>query len=103
MQGPAKKSWRTLPIQERLTHSLVNGISEFVDQDTEEARKELPAPLDVSQSSQRFLGGGVLARNLVCSRRRSRPFAAGNRTRLFGQNAVPVFLTHHFLYLYPTA
>ena len=52
MQGPAKKSWRTLPIGERLTHSLVNGISEFVDQDTEEARKELPAPLDVSQGSQ---------------------------------------------------
>ena len=45
-----KTSWRTLPIQERLTHSLVNGISEFVDQDTEEARKALPAPLDVSQS-----------------------------------------------------
>jgi 5-methyltetrahydrofolate--homocysteine methyltransferase len=35
------QKWRTLPIKERLTHSLVNGISEFVDADTEEARAEI--------------------------------------------------------------
>jgi len=31
-------SWRVMAVQERLTHALVNGISEFVDGDTEEAR-----------------------------------------------------------------
>jgi 5-methyltetrahydrofolate--homocysteine methyltransferase len=33
------QAWRKLPIQERLTHSLINGISEYVEPDTEEARK----------------------------------------------------------------
>ncbi|KAJ8598271.1 hypothetical protein CTAYLR_005991 [Chrysophaeum taylorii] len=37
--GPSKPTtWRDMPIEERLTHSLVKGISEFVDQDTEEMR-----------------------------------------------------------------
>jgi 5-methyltetrahydrofolate--homocysteine methyltransferase len=35
------EAWRKLPIQERLTHSLIHGISEFVDTDTEEARAEV--------------------------------------------------------------
>jgi len=35
------QAWRKLPIQERLTHSLIHGISEFVDTDTEEARAEI--------------------------------------------------------------
>ena len=46
-KAESKTSWRTLPIQERLTHSLVNGISEFVDEDTEEARQAMPTPLQV--------------------------------------------------------
>merc|ERR1719261_2112054 len=36
-----KKSWRDLPIAERLTHALVKGISEHVDKDTEEMRSEI--------------------------------------------------------------
>merc|ERR1740138_1397103 len=36
-----KKSWRDLPIAERLTHALVKGISEHVDKDTEEMRNEI--------------------------------------------------------------
>eukprot|EP00613_Pedinella_sp_CCMP2098_P066441 CAMPEP_0171984892 /NCGR_PEP_ID=MMETSP0993-20121228/274057_1 /TAXON_ID=483369 /ORGANISM="non described non described, Strain CCMP2098" /LENGTH=1618 /DNA_ID=CAMNT_0012637731 /DNA_START=56 /DNA_END=4913 /DNA_ORIENTATION=- len=40
--GAAKEedtqAWRKLGIQERLTHSLIHGISEYVDGDTEEAR-----------------------------------------------------------------
>ena len=40
-------SWRDLPIRERLTHALVNGISEFIDGDTELARKEVSRPLEV--------------------------------------------------------
>ena len=35
------KGWRKLPIQERLTHSLIHGISEFVNEDTEEARADI--------------------------------------------------------------
>lgn len=34
-------SWRELPLQERLTHALVKGISTYVVEDTEEARLEI--------------------------------------------------------------
>jgi len=40
-------SWREGSLQDRITHSLVQGILEFVDKDTEEARKEFGRPLDV--------------------------------------------------------
>jgi 5-methyltetrahydrofolate--homocysteine methyltransferase len=40
-------SWRELPVQERLTHALVSGISEFIEHDTEEARERAARPLDV--------------------------------------------------------
>ncbi len=40
-------SWREKPLQERITYSLVQGITEFIEKDTEEARKELGRPLDV--------------------------------------------------------
>ncbi|MBF9222905.1 methionine synthase [Hymenobacter sp. BT662] len=39
--------WRSLPVQERLTHALVKGLTEFIDEDTEAARQELARPLDV--------------------------------------------------------
>ncbi|MBJ6109071.1 methionine synthase [Hymenobacter sp. BT523] len=39
--------WRSLPVQERLSHALVKGITEFIDEDTEAARRELARPLDV--------------------------------------------------------
>ncbi|MGZ8790595.1 MAG: methionine synthase, partial [Thermoanaerobaculia bacterium] len=39
--------WRQLPVQERLTHALVSGIGEFIEQDTEEARQQAQRPLDV--------------------------------------------------------
>jgi hypothetical protein len=32
-------SWREWPVNERLAHALVNGITEFIDEDTEEARQ----------------------------------------------------------------
>ncbi|MGA1608899.1 MAG: homocysteine S-methyltransferase family protein, partial [Planctomycetota bacterium] len=42
--APAKATtWRDLPIEERLTHSLVKGISEYVDPDTEELRAKIAA------------------------------------------------------------
>ncbi|GAB4476707.1 MAG: methionine synthase [Anaerolineae bacterium] len=37
--------WREAPVEERLKHALVNGISEYVVQDTEEARLKLGDPL----------------------------------------------------------
>jgi 5-methyltetrahydrofolate--homocysteine methyltransferase len=39
--------WRDLPIEERLTHSLVHGITEFIETDTEEARQQAAKPLHV--------------------------------------------------------
>jgi len=42
-----KLEWREKPIQERLTYSLIKGISEFVDEDTEEARQMIKSPLQV--------------------------------------------------------
>jgi 5-methyltetrahydrofolate--homocysteine methyltransferase len=39
--------WRALPVEERLTHALVEGIAEFVVADVEEARLRAAHPLDV--------------------------------------------------------
>jgi 5-methyltetrahydrofolate--homocysteine methyltransferase len=40
-------SWRDAPVGERLTHALVHGIVDFIEADTEEARQQLPRPLEV--------------------------------------------------------
>ncbi len=39
--------WRNKPVKERLAHSLVKGITEFIIEDTEEARLLSAMPLDV--------------------------------------------------------
>lgn len=41
------EAWRALPVAERLSHALVNGITEFIDADTEEARQQYARPLEV--------------------------------------------------------
>jgi 5-methyltetrahydrofolate--homocysteine methyltransferase len=41
------EAWRHTIVEERLKHSLVNGITDFIDADTEEARQKYPKPLDV--------------------------------------------------------
>ncbi|HET9430248.1 MAG TPA: vitamin B12 dependent-methionine synthase activation domain-containing protein, partial [Chitinophagaceae bacterium] len=41
------ESWRKTSVEERLKHSLVNGITDYIDADTEEARQKYPKPLDV--------------------------------------------------------
>ncbi len=41
------ESWRKEPVEKRLSHSLVNGITDYVEADTEEARQKYPKPLDV--------------------------------------------------------
>jgi len=40
-------AWRNATVQARITHALVRGIDKFVEEDTEEARKLYPAPLQV--------------------------------------------------------
>jgi len=40
-------AWRAQPVEERLKHALVNGVTDFIDADTEEARVKYPKPLDV--------------------------------------------------------
>ncbi len=39
--------WRSLPLQERITHSLVKGIDTFIEEDAEEARLSVAKPLHV--------------------------------------------------------
>jgi 5-methyltetrahydrofolate--homocysteine methyltransferase len=52
VKGSAKKKevedeWRKGTVEERLTHALVKGIIDFIDQDTEEARLKYDKPLHV--------------------------------------------------------
>ncbi len=50
-QGDGKESperdlaWRELPVEKRLAHALVQGITDWIDADTEEARTTLGRPL----------------------------------------------------------
>lgn len=51
-EGGSKKkekdlSWREKPINERITHALVHGITDFIEEDTEEARQAAERPLHV--------------------------------------------------------
>ena len=52
VSGPGKKreidlSWREATVEERLSHALVRGIVDFIDEDTEEARQKLGKPIFV--------------------------------------------------------
>tara|TARA_R110002126_G_scaffold33382_15_gene104484 strand:+ start:17151 stop:19772 length:2622 start_codon:yes stop_codon:yes gene_type:complete len=40
-------AWRSLPVNKRLEHALVKGITDFIDVDTEEARQQAEKPLHV--------------------------------------------------------
>jgi 5-methyltetrahydrofolate--homocysteine methyltransferase len=40
-------AWREAPVEERLSHALVHGIVDFIEEDTEEARQKHARPLDV--------------------------------------------------------
>ncbi len=39
--------WRKAPVQERLAHALVKGITDYIDQDVEEARVQYARPIHV--------------------------------------------------------
>ncbi len=40
-------AWRGLPVRDRLVHALVEGIDDWIEADTEEARRAAARPLDV--------------------------------------------------------
>jgi 5-methyltetrahydrofolate--homocysteine methyltransferase len=41
------KAWRSLPVEERLQHALVDGIADFVEIDVEEARQAVDRTIDI--------------------------------------------------------
>jgi 5-methyltetrahydrofolate--homocysteine methyltransferase len=41
------EEWRKASVEERLKHALIKGITDYIDQDTEEARQKYPGPLSV--------------------------------------------------------
>ncbi len=43
----ADAAWRSLPVDKRLEHALVHGITQYIVEDTEAARKASDRPLDV--------------------------------------------------------
>ena len=43
----ADLSWREASIEKRIEHALVRGITDFIEEDTEEARQKLGAPIHV--------------------------------------------------------
>src|SRR5690606_14404955 len=49
--GAAKEveneEWRSLPVEKRLEHALVKGITAFIVEDTEEARQQATRPIEV--------------------------------------------------------
>lgn len=47
--------WRNSPVEERLRHALIKGIVEHIDEDTEEARRLYPSPLQVIEGP--LMGG----------------------------------------------
>jgi 5-methyltetrahydrofolate--homocysteine methyltransferase len=42
-----EQEWRLFPVEKRLEHALVQGIADYIEEDTEEARKLLGSPLAV--------------------------------------------------------
>ena len=45
--GTVDLSWRELPVEKRIEHALVKGITTYIDEDTKEAWEKYPKPLDV--------------------------------------------------------
>jgi 5-methyltetrahydrofolate--homocysteine methyltransferase len=41
------EAWRSSSVEERLKHALTNGITDYIEMDTEEARLKYPKPLEV--------------------------------------------------------
>ncbi len=46
-----KLKWREGPLQDRITHALVKGITEFIEDDAEEARQAADKPIEVIENN----------------------------------------------------
>lgn len=46
-EDPRDQEWRSWPVGKRLEHALVKGITDFIEEDTEEARAQAEKPLHV--------------------------------------------------------
>src|ERR1041385_6690236 len=74
-----EKAWRADPVAKRLEHALVQGITDFIEADTEEARQHFARPLEVIEGPLMagmsvvgdLFGAGPIARGRA--RLRSRP------------------------------
>ena len=58
-------SWRDGAVEERLSHALVKGITDFIDQDVEEARAKYGKPLSVIEGP--LMDGMNVVGDLFCS------------------------------------
>merc|ERR1712100_569241 len=63
--GAAKDAWRNGNYTERLQHGLIHGIDKFIEEDTEEARADLPKPLNVIEGP--LMGGMAIIGDLFGS------------------------------------
>jgi 5-methyltetrahydrofolate--homocysteine methyltransferase len=86
-QGGASKTeiredlaWRNAPVESRLSHALVKGIDQFIEQDTEEARADAakyPRPLNIIEGplmdGMRVVGDLFGAGKMFLPRSSSRP------------------------------
>ncbi|ASV73520.1 5-methyltetrahydrofolate--homocysteine methyltransferase [Thermogutta terrifontis] len=43
----SEQKWRQAPVAERLKHALIHGIDEFIEQDVEEIRQQMPSALAI--------------------------------------------------------
>jgi 5-methyltetrahydrofolate--homocysteine methyltransferase len=46
-EAKEEAQWRSLPVEERLSHALIKGIVDHIEADTEEARQKYAKPLEV--------------------------------------------------------
>jgi 5-methyltetrahydrofolate--homocysteine methyltransferase len=53
--GAPEQAWRDAPVEERLRHALVQGITDYIDVDVEEARRKYARPLEVIEGP--LMGG----------------------------------------------
>src|SRR6185503_15855341 len=44
-------AWRNVPVEERLKHALVHGITDYIEADTEEARQKVSKPIEVIEGA----------------------------------------------------
>ncbi len=51
IKNTKSEEWRELPVDKRLEHALIKGITEFIEEDVEEARKVMASAIDVIEIS----------------------------------------------------